>query len=105
MTWLALLSLLLFLVFAVVLVYALLTISRALEKIGNREPSTEGWRSSKPSYLARIALGVSAIEKEVSALGSEAPRLNDNLEKLAGGLQAIKTSVVGSIGAVERQGR
>lgn len=104
MTLLALISLLVFVVFAVALVYFLMAIARTLEAIGNREPSTEGRRSAYPSYLARIAFGVSAIEKEVSALGSQAPRLNANLEKLAGGLEALKASVGGTIGAVEKQG-
>ena len=104
MTLLALISLLLFLVFAIALVYFLIAISRTLSAIGASEPSTTGRRSAAPSYLARIAFGVSAIEKEISALATQAPRLNDNLGKLAGGLEAVKASVGASIKAVERQG-
>lgn len=104
MTLLALISLLLFLVFAVALVYFLIAIARTLAAIGASEPSTSGRRSAAPSYLARIAFGVSAIEKEVSALGTQAPRLNDNLGKLAAGLEALKASVGGTINSVERQG-
>ncbi len=104
MTVLALISLLVFLVFAVALVYFLIAIARTLTAIGASEPSTSGRRSAAPSYLARIAFGVSAIEKEISALGTQAPRLNANLGKLAAGLEALKTSVGASIKAIERQG-
>ncbi|MFZ5991172.1 MAG: hypothetical protein ACOYW9_05295 [Deinococcota bacterium] len=104
MTFLALLTLLLFALFAAVLVYFLTAIARTLEAIGSREPSTVGHRSAYPSYLARIALGVSAIEKELSALGPQATRLNESLGKLVDGLKALKASVGGSIKAVERQG-
>jgi hypothetical protein len=103
-TFLAVLTLLLFALFAGVLVYFLLRIAQTLEAIGSREPSTVGRRSAYTSYLARIALGVSAIEKEVSALGPEATRLNEGLAKLAGGLEALKTSVAGTVRAVEKQG-
>ena len=103
MTLLALISLLVFLVFAVALVYFLIAIGRTLAAIGSREPSTAGRRSAAPSYLARIAFGVGAIEKEVSALGTQAPRLNDNLGKLAAGLEAVKASVGASIKAIELQ--
>lgn len=103
-TFLAVLTLLLFALFAAVLVYFLTRIAQTLEAIGSREPSTIGRRSAYPSYLARIALGVSAIEKEVSALGPEATKLNEGLGKLAGGLEALKASVGGSLKAVEKQG-
>lgn len=104
MTLLALLTLLLFALFAGVLVYFLTGIARRLESIGAREPSTMGHRSAYPSHLARIALGVSAIDREVSALSQEAPKLNERLERLVEGLGAIKNSVEGIIQAVKRQG-
>lgn len=105
MTLAALASALVAVVFLVALAYFASRIAATLEAIGDREPSGGERIGSMPSFLARIAFGVSAIEKQVSHLLPEAERLNENLEDLAGSLVAIRDTVTATLEAAGRQGR
>lgn len=104
MILLALLSAAVGLVFLLALAFFAHRIAQTLEAIGNREPSGGGRVGAPSSFLARIAFGVGAIERQVSHLGPQAGRLNNNLEQLAGGLVAVRDSVGGILEAVEGQG-
>ena len=76
-------------------------IDRTLEDIGG--PAT---RFSTPvNYLAKIRLGVRAIEKETDALGPSVTKLNNGLGAILGGLRAVDANLAGLIAAVSRQGR
>ncbi len=66
MVWLTILSSLAVVAFAAVLVVYLVAILRTLEAIGGRPTS----------YLAKIRLGVRAIESETGALAPQVTRLN-----------------------------
>lgn len=79
MVWLTLLSALAVVAFAVVLVVYLVAILRALEGIGGRPAS----------YLAKIRLGVRAIESETGALSPQVSRLNESATAILGGLRAV----------------
>ena len=83
---------LLVLVFFVVLAYALIKISAALRTIGG----------TPISYLAKLRLGLRAIEKETSHL-SQVPNINAALGQIAGGLASVDKRLVGTIGAVVAQ--
>lgn len=87
------------------LAYYAWNIAVTLEAIGSREPSNTNRGGDKPSLLSRIAFGVGAIEHQVGALPPQATRLNENLEKLAGGMTALKAELKGALDAVEKQGR
>jgi hypothetical protein len=71
------------LAFFLVVAFALFRIDPLLESIGG----------SGESYLARLRLGLRAIERETSHLSAAAPRINDGLNALAGGLTAIDTTL------------
>ncbi len=77
---------------AVLLVY-LVRITRVLERIGG----------TPTSLLAKIRLGVRAIEQETGALGPEVTRLNDGLTAIAGGLKAVDDHLAGTVAAVAKQ--
>ncbi len=87
------LTALLVLVFFVVLAYALLRISGALESVGGRPTS----------FLAKLRMGLRAIEKETSHLTPQVTQVNLGLTQIAGGLAAVDTHLVGAIEAVTRQ--
>lgn len=91
LTWL---SAALVLVFFGVLAYALVKISVALESIGG----------TPTSYLAKLRLGLRAIEKETSHLAPQVTRVNAGLTQIAGGLASVDKHLVGTIDAVTRQG-
>ena len=97
---LALLSALAVVVLFGALVVYLNQIIAALESIGG-EP--KGY-SKRASNLAKIAMGVRAIEQETGHLGPEVTRLNGTLTRAAGGLQSIDDHLVRTIDAVVRQG-
>jgi uncharacterized protein YoxC len=78
----------------VVLVVYLVRIIQVLERIGG----------GPMSLLAKIRLGVRAIEQETAALGPEVTRLNDGLTGIAGGLRSIDDHLSGIVSAVSRQG-
>lgn len=91
---LTLLTALLVLVFFTVLAYALVKISSALESIGGKPTS----------YLAKLRLGLRAIEKETSHLAPQVVQVNAGLTQIAGGLASVDQHLVGTIDAVTRQG-
>jgi hypothetical protein len=93
MVLLTLLSSLLVLVFFGVLAYALLKISDVLRSIGG----------TPTSYLAKLRLGLRAIEKETSHLAPNVVRVNAGLTQIAGGLASVDKHLVGTIEAVGRQ--
>ena len=76
-----------------VLVVNLVRIIGVLERIGG----------SPVSRLAKIRLGVCAIEQETTALGPEVTRLNDGLAAVAAGLRSIDDHLSGIVSAVSRQ--
>lgn len=78
--------------FGVVLVYLYL-IARTLEQIGG----------SPDSFLAKLRLGLRAIERETGHLPGEVTKLNQNLTAVAGGLEQVDTHLVNTIDAVVKQ--
>lgn len=93
MVLLTLLTAVLVLVFFVVLAVALVYISRALESIGG----------TPTSFLAKLRLGLRAIEKETSHLTPQVLQVNAGLSQIAAGLGSVDKHLVGAIAAVTRQ--
>jgi hypothetical protein len=58
---------------------------------------------SPTSYLAKIRMGVRAIEVETGHLPVQATLLNDQLAQIAGGLRAVDAQLVATAGAAGRQ--
>jgi hypothetical protein len=56
------------------------------------------------SYLAKIRMGVRAIEVETSHLPVQVTALNDQLLKIAGGLRAVDDKLVATAAAAVQQG-
>jgi hypothetical protein len=85
----------------VALALFLRAIDRLLEDIGG--PAS---RFSAPvNYLAKIRLGVRAIERQTDALAPYVTNVNAGLAAIRDGLKAIDANLAGVIGAVSRQGR
>ena len=80
-------------VFFLVLAVGLVKISGVLMSIGG----------TPTSYLAKLRLGLRAIERETSHLTPQVGRLNDSLGQVAGGLESVDAHLVGTIGAVQKQ--
>ncbi|MFN8482253.1 MAG: hypothetical protein U0768_04215 [Anaerolineae bacterium] len=80
--------------FAIVLIYYLLHIARTLEAIGGKGDS----------YLAKLRLGLRAIETETGYLPGQVTTLNSGLSAVAGALQQVDGHLVNTIQAVVRQG-
>jgi len=57
------------------------------------------------NFLAKIRLGVRAIERQTDAIAPQASRLNERLTAILGGLRAIDGNLGGLIQGVSRQGR
>jgi hypothetical protein len=93
MLTLTLLTVLLVLVFFGVLAYALVQISAVLRSIGG----------TPTSYLAKLRLGLRAIERETSHLAPNVLKINAGLGQIAGGLQSVDRRLVGTIDAVVKQ--
>lgn len=93
MIFLTVLTAILVVVFFLVLAVALLHISGALESIGGRPTS----------FLAKLRLGLRAIEKETSHLTPQVVQINAGLTQIAGGLASVDTHLVGAIAAVTKQ--
>lgn len=89
------LTILAVLLLVVVLVVFLSRIIKLLTSIGG----------DGKSYLAKLRLGLRAIEKETSYLPVEATKLNHTLSKTAAGLKAVNEHLSGTIEAVVRQGK
>jgi hypothetical protein len=81
------------LVFFGVLAYALVQISAVLRSIGG----------TPTSYLAKLRLGLRAIERETSHLAPNVLKINAGLGQIAGGLQSVDRRLVGTIDAVVKQ--
>ena len=98
---LALLSVLGVAALFVALALFLRAIDRTLEEIGG--PAT---RFAAPvNYLAKIRLGLRAIERQTDALAPYVTRVNDGLGAIRDGLRAIDANLAGVIAAVSRQAR
>ena len=76
-----------------VLLTSLLSINDALEHIGGRADS----------FLAKLRLGLRAIETETGHLPTEVTKLNDGLTKTGAGLKAVDDTLVRSINAALKQ--
>jgi hypothetical protein len=85
----------------VALALFLRAIDRVLEDIGG--PATRF--SSPVNYLAKIRLGVRAIEQQTAALAPFVTRLNTGLAAIRDGLKAIDANLAGLISAVSLQRR
>ena len=94
MVLLTFLTAVLVLVFFIVLAVALVRISRMLESIGGKPTS----------FLAKLRMGLRAIEKETSHLTPQVLQVNAGLTQIAGGLGAVDQHLVGAIAAVTKQG-
>jgi hypothetical protein len=90
---LSIVSALVVLIFFGVLAAYLVQIARTLEAIGG----------SPDSFLAKLRLGLRAIEQETGFLPREVTRLNQGLAAVAGGLQQVDQHLVNTIEAVVRQ--
>lgn len=86
---------------ALVLV-VLLVVTIALVKISNLLRSIGG---TPTSYLAKLRLGLRAIEQETSHLTPNVVKLNDGLTQIAGGLDAVDGHLVNTINAAVEQPR
>jgi hypothetical protein len=85
----------------VALALFLRAIDRTLEEIGG--PAT---RFATPmNYLAKIRLGLRAIERQTDALAPYVTKLNAGLSAIRDGLKAIDANLAGLIAAVSRQSR
>lgn len=93
MLLLTLLTAILVLVFFIVLAVALVRISWMLESVGGKPTS----------YLAKLRLGLRAIEKETSHLTPQVTQINAGLSQIAGGLGLVDQHLVGAIEGVSRQ--
>lgn len=93
MVFLTLLSALVVLVFLGVVAVYLAMINRLLEAIGG----------TPTSYLAKLRLGLRAIETETGHLPVQVTRLNEGLTAIADGLAAADNHMVGTIDAVVKQ--
>lgn len=92
---LTLLTAALVIVFFLALAIGLIFISGMLRKIGG----------TPASYLAKLRLGLRAIESETGHLTPQVVRANEGLTKVAGGLQAVDEHLVGTINAAVKQPR
>ena len=85
----------------VALALFLRAINRTLEDIGG--PAT---RFVRPvNDLAKIRLGLRAIERQTDALAPYVTRVNEGLGAIRDGLRAIDANLAGVIAAVSRQAR
>ena len=82
-------------VFFLVLAYALIKISSVLRGIGG----------TPTSYLAKLRLGLRAIEVETGHLTPQVVRANETLTQIAGGLGAVDGHLIGTINAAVAQKR
>ena len=87
------LTALLVLAFFGVLAFALVHISSALRAIGG----------TPTSYLAKLRLGLRAIEMETSHLAPQVVAINAGLTQIAGGLASVERHLAGTVEAVVEQ--
>lgn len=77
----------------IVLITSLVRIHKSLQAIGGKGDS----------YLAKLRLGLRAIETETGHLPGEVTKLNEGLTKTGEGLKAVDDSLVASINAALKQ--
>ncbi len=77
----------------IVLIVHLDRIHRTLRKIGG----------AGDSYLAKLRLGLRAIETETGHLPPEVTKLNEGLTQTAGGLKGVNESLTNSINSALKQ--
>lgn len=94
MLLLTILTAILVLLVFVVLAVGLTKISNELRAIGGTPVST----------LAKLRVGLRAIEAETAHLPPQATQLNAGLSAVAAGLKAVDAHLVGTIAAAQRQG-
>jgi hypothetical protein len=90
---LTILSALVIVIFFGTLAVYLAQIARTLEAIGG----------TGESFLAKLRLGLRAIEQETSHLPTEVTKLNAGLSAVASGLQQVDMHLVKTIEAVVKQ--
>jgi hypothetical protein len=90
---LTLLSILAVVLLVGALVFFLVRIISVLDRVGG----------TPTSYLAKIRLGVRAIEVEAGHLPVQATALNEQLGQIAGGLAAVDAALVATAGAAAEQ--
>lgn len=95
MLLMTILTALLVIMFFLVLAYALIKISNVLRSIGG----------TPTSYLAKLRLGLRAIEVETGHLTPQVVKANENLTKIADGLVAVDDNLEGIINAAVAQTR
>lgn len=95
LTFLMILTVIVTLIFFGVLAVYLLLITKVLDAIGG----------SATSYLAKLRLGLRAIETETGHLPTQVTTLNQTLSATAAGLQAVEVNLNKTIEAVLRQER
>lgn len=93
MLLLTILTATLVLVFFVVLAAALVMIGNQLRAIGG----------TPTSFLAKLRLGLRAIERETSHLAPQATQVNEGLSQVAAGLKSVDGHLVGAYAAVRKQ--
>lgn len=93
LVWLTVISAIVVVLFFVVLAIYLTLIVRTLESIGG----------FPDSFLAKLRLGLRAIETETGHLPREATHLNENLKAVSAGLQQVDAHLVRTIEAVVQQ--
>jgi predicted PurR-regulated permease PerM len=93
MVLLTLLTAALVLIVFLVVAIALIKISTVLRSIGG----------TPTSFLAKLRLGLRAIQKETSHLTPQVVKLNEGLNEIAGGLQAIDKNLAATIKAAVNQ--
>ena len=82
------------LLFLGVVAWALTRIVSALDAIG----------SAGDSLLAKLRLGLRAIERETSHLPAAAPKINGGLQQIAGGLTQVDATLDSLHSALKAQG-
>ena len=90
---LMLLSALLVLLLLITLAYALVKIAEVLDMIGG----------SPTSHLAKLRLGLRAIERQTSHLPTALGNVNDGLSGIAEGLRTVEAHLGGTVAALEQQ--
>ena len=90
---LMLITILAVLALVIVLIISLASIHKSLQHIGGRGDS----------FLAKLRLGLRAIETETGHLPTEVTKLNGGLIQVGEGLKAVDDSLVQSINAALKQ--
>ena len=85
-TILIFLSCLISLIFLATVAWALIQINKQLSPIGG----------TPESFLAKLRLGLRAIDKQSSHLGEILKKINPNLEKIEGGLEQLAKNLKSS---------